>query len=264
LCHHLDPSTGERLPRRGEGLKKSRQGVARGRSDRRAKRPRGSHQGLVATPLIEELKAIEGLKKFTTNPNVIGAHAEAIVRRLVGRVVAPLRVSTGAVISEELYAKPDSIPQLDTIIWQPCPAPALFEVGDFGLVPRGSSMAVMEIKRSAYSNVGAKLNPRLDPQFVRKLVADYPPDWVGTDKPDLYPDFQALGVICLREAQDQDLDLDEIVARGHCVVILEQKNDVLAPNSEAVYRLINFLIRARQRALAWDGKVLINMAAVTK
>jgi hypothetical protein len=43
---------------------------------------------LVATPLVDELKAIEGLKKFTTNPNVIGAHAEAIVRRLVGRVVA--------------------------------------------------------------------------------------------------------------------------------------------------------------------------------
>jgi hypothetical protein len=118
---------------------------------------------LVATPLVEELKAIEGLKKFTTNSTVIGAHAEAIVRRLVGRVVDPLRVSTGAVISEELCAKPECIPQLDTIIWLPCPAPALFEVGDFGLVPRGSSMAIMEIKRSAYSNVGAKLKPRLDP-----------------------------------------------------------------------------------------------------
>ncbi len=218
----------------------------------------------VASPLVEELRAIDALKKFTANTDVIGAHAEAVVRRLVRRVVEPLRVSTGAVISEELCADPEKVPQLDTIIWQPCPAPALFEVGDFGLVPRGSSMAVMEIKRSAYPNVGAKLKPRLDQQFVRKVVADDPPGWAGTDKPDLYPDFPALGVVCLRETPSKDSDLDEIVARGHCVVILEQKNGSLAPNSEAVYRLINFLIRARQRALAWDGKALINMAAVAK
>jgi hypothetical protein len=71
---------------------------------------------LFATPLVEELKAIEGLKKFTSNTDVIGAHAEAVVRRLVRRVVAPLHVSTGAVISEQLCATPGKVPQLDTII----------------------------------------------------------------------------------------------------------------------------------------------------
>lgn len=219
---------------------------------------------LVATPLVEELKAIEALRRFTTNTDVIGAHAEAVVRRLVRRVVDPLRVSTGAVISEQLCAQPRSVPQLDTIIWQPCPAPALFEVGDFGVIPRGSSMAIIEIKRSAYPDVGAKLKQRLDPELVRKVVADDPPGWTPTTDTHLYPDFPALGVVCLRETQRSDPDLDEIVQQGRCVVILEQSNGGVAPNTEAVYRLVNFLIRARQRALAWDGKALINMAAVVK
>ncbi|MGE5295718.1 MAG: hypothetical protein ACM3VT_12895 [Solirubrobacterales bacterium] len=215
-----------------------------------------------ATPLVEELRAIEGLKKFTTNSDVIGAHAEAVVRRLVRRVVEPLRVSTGAVISPELCVKPNEVPQLDTIIWLPCPAPALFEVGEFGLVPRGSSMAVMEIKRSAYKGVGENLKSRLNSEFVQRIVADNPPGWPEARDPTMYPDFPALGVICLRETQDRDRKLEEIVAQGLCVIILEQRNANLVPNCEAIYRLINFLIRARQRALAWDGKSLINMAAL--
>jgi hypothetical protein len=219
---------------------------------------------LVATPLVEELKAVEGLKKFTMNTAVIGAHAEAAVRRLVGRIVHPLRVSSGAVISEELCAKPKTVPQIDTIIWQPCPAPALFEVGDFGVVPRGSSMAIMEIKRSAYRGVGAELKKRLDSSLVKKLVADDPPGWGGTDRPELYPDYPALGVVCLREKQAKDVALEEVIARGHCVIIMEMQNNTVTPNVEAVYRLINFLIRARQRALMWDGKALANIAAVKK
>jgi hypothetical protein len=182
-----------------------------------------------ATPLVEELKAIEGLKRFTSNTDVIGAHAEAVVRRLVRRVVDPLHVSTGAVISERMCSEPDKIPQLDTIIWLPCPAPAIFEVGDFCLVPRGSAMAIMEIKRSAHAGVAAKLKPRLTPEFVRKVVADDPPGWVGTSDPRLYPDFPGLGVVCLRESQAKDSALDELVRAGSCVIILEQTNGGLAP-----------------------------------
>ena len=218
---------------------------------------------LFATPLVEELKAIEGLKKFTSNTDVIGAHAEAVVRRLVRRVVAPLHVSTGAVISEQLCAEPGKVPQLDTIIWLPCPAPAIFEVEDFCIVPRGSAMAIMEIKRSAYTDVGKKLTSRLAPDYVRRLVADDPEGWVTSRDP-LYPDFPALGVICLEESRTREPELNELVRSGSCVIILEQREGGLAPNSEAVYRLINFLIRARQRALSWDGRALINMSAVVK
>ena len=216
---------------------------------------------LVATPLVEELRAIEGMKEFTTNSAVIGAHAEAAVRRLVARVVHPLRVSSGAVISEALCSEPRAVPQLDTIIWQPSPAPALFEVRDFGLIPRGSAMAVMEIKRSAYKNVGAKLRTRLEDALVRKLVADDPPGWPGTNQPLLYPDYPAMGVVCLRETSKKDADLDALVAKGHAVVLLgKNRNDDITPNPEAVLRLVNFLIRARQRALLWDGRALANIA----
>ena len=41
----------------------------------------------VAMPLVDELRSIEALKTFTTNPDVIGAHAEAAVRKFVARVV---------------------------------------------------------------------------------------------------------------------------------------------------------------------------------
>jgi hypothetical protein len=216
---------------------------------------------LVATPLVEEFRAIEAIKKFTTNTDVIGAHAEATVRRLVARVVHPLRVCTGAVISEELCSNPKKVPQIDTIIWQPSPAPALFEVGDFGLVPRGSAMAIMEIKRSAYKDVGAKLKERLREDLVGKLVADDPPGWAGTNEPVLYPDYPAMGVVCLRETSSRDSNLDELIEKGHSVVLLEIRNDSVTPNTEAVYRLINFLIRARQRAKAWDGTALVNLKA---
>ena len=76
----------------------------------------------VAMPLVDELRSIEALKTFTTNPDVIGAHAEAAVRKFVARVVHPLRVCTGSVISEELCATPRTVPQLDSIIWMPLPA----------------------------------------------------------------------------------------------------------------------------------------------
>jgi hypothetical protein len=217
---------------------------------------------IYATPLVDELKAVEGLKKFITNSDVIGAHAEAAVRRLIRRVVEPLHVSTGAVISEQLCSNPQQVPQLDTIIWQPCPAPAIFEIGDFGIVPQGSSLAVMEIKRSAYSGVGKKLKERLDQALVKMLVAGDPPGWPGTDQPELYPDYPALGVVCLRETSATDTELEDLIARGHCVVILEKCANEVIPNVEGVYRLLNFLIRTRARAKAWDGVVYINMKAI--
>ena len=217
----------------------------------------------LASPVVEELRAIEGIKKFTTNSDVIGAHAECSVRRLVSRFVRPLRVCTGAVISEQLCANPRSVPQLDTIIWQPLPAPAVFEVGDFGLVPRGSAMAIMSIKRSAYRGVGADLKKDLNPTLVRKLVADDPLGWVGTDQPELYPDFPAMGVVCVREKTAKDEELEALVAKGHAVVLLEL-GEPTRVNSEAVWRLINFLMRARARARGWEGYVFANVGLVKK
>lgn len=121
-------------------------------------------------------------------------------------------------------------------------------------------MGILEIKRSAYSAVSEKLKERLDPAFVNKLVADDPPLWVPSTEPELYPDFPALGVICLRERKQPVTDLQEAVSMGRCLIILDEKEDgSIQTNTESVLRLINFLIRIRQRAMAWDGKALLNM-----
>src|SRR5947209_5396581 len=111
--------------------------------------------------LARELTANNAIRKFTTNKDIIGAYAEASVRQLVARIVDPLRVSRGGIVWEGIC--PDDVPQVDTIIWSPCPMPAMFEAGDFALVPRGSAHGFLEIKRSNYKNtVGEKLTVALD------------------------------------------------------------------------------------------------------
>jgi hypothetical protein len=215
----------------------------------------------LAAPLLDELRAVKYLKDFAANTDVIGAHAEAVVRRLVSRTVSPLRVSTGAVIDEAL--DPKNVPQVDTIIWSPNPMPALFEVGDFGIVPRGSVMALMEIKRSAYG-MGPELARRLSDAVVAQFVVGKPEGWPPPQEAQKYPDYQAMGVICLREAKARsDAALKTLVAEGRCVVLLDEQADGdLLPNPEGACRLINFLVRARQLAMLWNGRTMLNLDAL--
>ena len=56
----------------------------------------------LAEQLIHELRPNQSIKKLADNTDIIGAYAEATLRQFVARIVAPLRVSTGAVISEKL------------------------------------------------------------------------------------------------------------------------------------------------------------------
>ena len=65
---------------------------------------------LLAEQFVSELQPNEAIRKFTTNSDVIGAYAEASLRQFVARVVAPLRVSTGAVVSEQLCSDPGKVP----------------------------------------------------------------------------------------------------------------------------------------------------------
>lgn len=74
-----------------------------------------------AEELAHELVPNARIKKFLKNTAVIGAYAENTVIRFVERMVDPLRVSTGAVISPELVNGGKSIPQVDVIVWQPNP-----------------------------------------------------------------------------------------------------------------------------------------------
>ena len=107
---------------------------------------------MFAAQLINELKPILEIKGVTTNADLLGKYTEAAVRSLVHRMVHPMRLSTGAVLD---YPIPNKLRQIDLIIWAPFPAPALFDVEGFGLVPKSSAFGVMEIKRSNYRGVEA-------------------------------------------------------------------------------------------------------------
>ena len=65
------------------------------------------------------------------------------------------RISTGAVIrASDLTRDLREVSQCDLIIWDPSELPAIFEQGDFALVPTHSVHALIEIKRSC-SDIGS-------------------------------------------------------------------------------------------------------------
>ena len=95
------------------------------------------------------LKANELLGKFVTNTAVTGAYAEAWIKHIAKSMLSKHRISSGAIIrSSDKNRDLGSIPQIDLIIWQPAELPALFELGDFALVPNFSARAIIEVKRT--------------------------------------------------------------------------------------------------------------------
>ena len=74
----------------------------------------------IAQQLVHELEPILKVKEVTANSALLGAYTEAAVRKLSHRVVAPMRVSTGAVLE---YPIPTKLRQIDVILWAPFPAP---------------------------------------------------------------------------------------------------------------------------------------------
>jgi hypothetical protein len=217
---------------------------------------------LLAEQFVSELRPNESIRNFTTNSDVIGAYAEASLRQFITRVVSPLRVCMGAVVSEQLCSEPHKVPQIDAIVWSPSPAPAIFNVGDFGLVPRSSCFGIMEIKRSAYSGVGTKMAESLKEDRVYNLVADVAKNITvrqeGNEKAyfSIYP---GIGVICVKEDNKSDSALDDLIQKGLVVILFDGTTGQLKPNTEAVHRLINFLILTRLRARVMDGLDLVNV-----
>ncbi len=89
------------------------------------------------------------LGKFVNNPNVTGAYAESWLRSITASMLSQFRISTGTIIrpSDRLRPNPSN-PQCDLIVWDPSELPALFESGDFAIVPNFSVRAIIEIKRT--------------------------------------------------------------------------------------------------------------------
>lgn len=209
---------------------------------------------LVAPRLIDDLVAHDEIRKFTTNPAIIGAYVESAVREVVRRYVAPLRVATGGVIDEVFPRGAHDLPQMDTIIWTPSPAPAIFTAGEFALVPRSSSFGLLEIKKSAYDI--SKLKKRLTPEFVLKYTAS--PTEKEKERLENRIPIPALGVVCVKYKQQNKKAIQELRSQGSVALLFEQKGSDFVPQVEDIYRFVNFLAFVRWRAKIHEGAVRIN------
>jgi hypothetical protein len=135
------------------------------------------------------------VSNFVTNSAVTGAYAEAWVRWVTKNMLSHrFRISTGAVIrpSDKIRGL-RRVPQCDLIVWDPSEMPAVFECGEFALVPLSATRAVIEVKRNGNRE---KLTEQL-----RKLQGGGPYPVLGVfithreplfDQPECRPDWLEL------------------------------------------------------------------------
>jgi hypothetical protein len=165
------------------------------------------------------------LGNFITNPDVTGAYAEAWIKSLVISRCPQFRVSTGAVIrSMDQTRDLKTIPQCDLIIGDSSELTALFEQGDFALVPIFSVRAIIEVKRtcSDIPKLEEQLKVRqkcLMPRFqnnVLGIVVSHPkPLFDGQLKPDWLKDRkwrEKPAIIRLLSDDSQETDVDGVFA----------------------------------------------------
>jgi hypothetical protein len=191
-----------------------------------------------------EIAPNQTIKKFANNTEVIGAFAEGAVRRLVQRMVEPMRVSTGAVIGPDICLEPTKVPQTDLIIWAPNPLPAIFEAGEFALVPQRSVVGAIEIKRSNYSGVSEKLaaftaNNSLTPPILNEVEILVPTEQGRLRR-------STLGVVCLRDTGKSDQKLDELIEQGAVACLMHGSDSTYEASTDGTILLLNFLSDLRR------------------
>ncbi len=183
----------------------------------------------LAEQLVYELQPTVSVKQLTENSELLGDYAEAAIRRLIRRVVHPMHVSTGSVLD---YPMPDALPQLDVIIWAPFPAPGIFEVEGFALVPRSSAFGVLEIKRSNYSGVDVALE-----EFIAKAVS-----WIAARSGPFRDDPQkaVLGIVGVLESKPS-ARLERLIDEKKVVAVFDKTSDKVTVRANDVFTLINVL-----------------------
>jgi hypothetical protein len=196
---------------------------------------------VIAPALVKELELILTIKGVTRNTDLLGHYTEAALRRLTRRVVQPLRVSKGAVID---YPLPEKLKQIDLIVWAPFPAPSIFEVDDFGLVPRSSAFGLMEIKRSNYKAAASELE-----NFMKSG-----PTLIGSGEGDAL--LRIIGVVCVLEKKPSTR-LKKLFDAGRVVALFDKTSSKVVLRPKDILRLINFLHRVvrfyhRQATLSPD------------
>jgi hypothetical protein len=183
----------------------------------------------LASELVHELERTITVKKFTENPNLLSGYTEATIRGLIRRIVYPMHVSTGAVLD---FPVPESLRQRDVIIWAPFPAPGVFEVEGFALVPRSSAFGVLEIKRSNYAGIDGELE-----QFVVEAVGSVAARG-GSFRDD--PTKAVLGVIAVLESK-ASARLQHLIENGRVVAVLSKYSGSVTVRPNDVFTLVNTL-----------------------
>jgi hypothetical protein len=118
------------------------------------------HVNRYAERFADELQPILNIDGITENTDLLGAYTEAALRNVIRRGFQPMHVCQGGILD---YPQ-EKLAQHDIIIWAPYPAPAIFDVEGFGIVPRSSAFGVMEVKKSNYSDTDRQLE-----QFVTNI-----------------------------------------------------------------------------------------------
>jgi len=187
----------------------------------------------LAKHLFNNFSTIQSIEKFTNNSAVIGAYAEKVILKFINSIVYPLRTSTGTIVGPQHFKRPKERPQLDAIIWDPNPLPAILDEDGFALVPQNSVVGVLEIKRSDSGNNLVKIEKSYE-QMTKELFTIRRP---------------FMGVICIKErykTQGKN-KLNNLVKTGKAVFLAEYIDNSVRINSEGLYELVNFLASLRKQ-----------------
>ena len=187
------------------------------------------HVNRYAQLFADELQPILRIDRVTENTDILGAYTEAVLRNLIRRGFQPMRVSRGGILD---YPQ-RKLNQHDIIVWAPYPAPAIFDVEDFGLVPRSSVFGVLEVKKSNYSSTDKELEELLvgiDAQRAQALAQATPWDFPT----------KALGVIAAL-TKNPSSRLEQLLRSRRAVAIFDVRDGRREVRHRDVVVLINFL-----------------------
>jgi hypothetical protein len=197
----------------------------------------GAYLDTVATQLVNELQPILAIKGVAANTELLVNYTEAAIQGLVHRIVHPMRVCTGAVLDHPL---PVQLRQIDIIVWAPFPAPALFDVNGFGLVPRSSAFGVIEVKHSNYRGIEGRLEGFFADVEARRIVSDPGAAFLEQTI------FPGLGAICVLDKKPS-AKLNAWISAERVIAIFEKTKHGADLRTRDVLVLVNFLHRVTWR-----------------
>ena len=188
-----------------------------------------------AERVADELQPILNIEGVTDNTQLLGAYTEAALRSLIRRTCQTMRVCRGGILD---YPQ-EAIREEDIIIWAPHPAPAIFDVEGFGLVPRSSAFAVLEVKKSNYSGADVELERFVSRVETPRLAAE------AKHLTAMFP-TRALGVVAALES-NPSARLTQLIEKKQAVAIFDLRNGAKCAIPRNVVVLVNFLYETAWR-----------------